>query len=1027
MKLRLICEKDTAAVHRGVHANMELAAELQAAADAKRLEKQRKEKEKKLRKQLAKGELSEAAAERLMQSSSGAKMTDIYASSKLDLELSPTHTFVKPNELQEVVLWLSGQMAKPRWIHAKNKGLISSVVLLCIRDMSWGDWQSASGIRDDDVEHQPAELAAAAGDSQAAAPSASNLTFLHKLPCRKLKHKRAAWNPWYKSLRPMDGPLLYLPKNAVLVDGSAVSGPAAGKRGRGDADTEGDAKDEGEEAEDGESGDRPQITDEISAKRLYSISLSVSEMAAHDFPLALPAGSSASTAATASSSRHATQSPLAEAARAALPPGRIAGVSAEISSRCTLSVPAGHILTRTAHMDLHAAFPDSCPCPVLAAHPMVEAADSFRAGGGRSSSSAAAGAGAALRSSAATDDDSDDSDAEDEAAPPYDFPGPRVIALDCEMCKAEGCSAQLARATAIDATVEGRGGEPVYDEVVIPQTKITDYLTQYSGITPDDISRATVSIGDVQDSLADILDGTASSSGAASSASSSSGNSSKLHAHRQQQLRPAVLVGHSLDNDLRSLRLIHTRVVDTSLALPHPAGLPYRFALRNLTQQHLGRAIQTNHGGSGHDSAEDATAALHLVQMLVEEGEGDGDEDVTAAAASAVDAAGAELERDGKSPVAAADGKQHSSKRQKTEDGISATPSAPPPPPPPPSSSSFTAAVAVPAFVSYLTRPPREHLLPPAPASDDDGPASNRHDGGGGRTPTSAASANKTNSSRGIAGSIAALLNPSSNASASQADATASGPATRPAASQQAMLDRRSGRALPPRARSIFLLPDMSDKAKIASLAMIGSPGFIAEHLAGSADAFHSCSRSSDPRRDAGDARRLTDMIVATVKKTADARREGRCKPGALALIVAETYAPRIVPPHTDAAVAPPSSVDLRTLDSIVGGMCASLPPGTAVVLCSQGKDWRFGGGQRVRGGAAASSSGGAGADGRMSEAANAAATDAQYGVCWLHVVNATSSSAQHAQAAAAANGTAAGTTGGGSQAKQAQKQKFPE
>jgi RNA exonuclease 1 len=43
-----------------------------------------------------------------------------------------------------------------------------------------------------------------------------------------------------------------------------------------------------------------------------------------------------------------------------------------------------------------------------------------------------------------------------------------------------------------------------------------------------------------------------------------------------------ILIGHSLDNDLRALRLVHRRVVDTCALFPHPRGPPFRRALRDL-------------------------------------------------------------------------------------------------------------------------------------------------------------------------------------------------------------------------------------------------------------------------------------------------------------------------------------------------------------------------------------------------------------------------------------------------------------
>ncbi len=48
-----------------------------------------------------------------------------------------------------------------------------------------------------------------------------------------------------------------------------------------------------------------------------------------------------------------------------------------------------------------------------------------------------------------------------------------------------------------------------------------------------------------------------------------------------------ILVGHSLDNDLRCLRVVHHRVADTSLLFPHTRGPPLKRALRELAQTYL--------------------------------------------------------------------------------------------------------------------------------------------------------------------------------------------------------------------------------------------------------------------------------------------------------------------------------------------------------------------------------------------------------------------------------------------------------
>jgi hypothetical protein len=76
------------------------------------------------------------------------------------------------------------------------------------------------------------------------------------------------------------------------------------------------------------------------------------------------------------------------------------------------------------------------------------------------------------------------------------------------------------------------------------------------------------------------------------------------------------LIGHSIDNDLNVVRLVHPTVVDTIFLFPHPRGLPFRLALRNLSSQYLDHTIQTG-GAAGHDSLEDARATGDLVRFKI--------------------------------------------------------------------------------------------------------------------------------------------------------------------------------------------------------------------------------------------------------------------------------------------------------------------------------------------------------------------------------------------------------------------------
>jgi RNA exonuclease 1 len=72
-----------------------------------------------------------------------------------------------------------------------------------------------------------------------------------------------------------------------------------------------------------------------------------------------------------------------------------------------------------------------------------------------------------------------------------------------------------------------------------------------------------------------------------------------------------ILIGHSLNSDLLALKLIHSKVVDTSIVFPHPRGLPYRRALRTLAADILRKIIQEN--VEGHDSFEDSAVCMELM------------------------------------------------------------------------------------------------------------------------------------------------------------------------------------------------------------------------------------------------------------------------------------------------------------------------------------------------------------------------------------------------------------------------------
>lgn len=54
--------------------------------------------------------------------------------------------------------------------------------------------------------------------------------------------------------------------------------------------------------------------------------------------------------------------------------------------------------------------------------------------------------------------------------------------------------------------------------------------------------------------------------------------------------RDSILVGHSLENDLHALKIIHKKIVDTSVLFPKKNG--FKFSLKTLAFNYLKKVIQ---------------------------------------------------------------------------------------------------------------------------------------------------------------------------------------------------------------------------------------------------------------------------------------------------------------------------------------------------------------------------------------------------------------------------------------------------
>lgn len=167
----------------------------------------------------------------------------------------------------------------------------------------------------------------------------------------------------------------------------------------------------------------------------------------------------------------------------------------------------------------------------------------------------------------------------------------KAIVIDCEMIETTVCTSELAYITAIDFL----SGEVLINSYVAPTAPVTNWLTPVSGMTPEGMDAA-------------ITEGKAFQS-----------NSDARRALRKFLDHDTVLIGHALHHDLRTLSLIHGRIVDTSLltaeaAFPNLASrttFPRVWGLKALAKEMLGIEIQASR--SGHNSLEDALATREIL------------------------------------------------------------------------------------------------------------------------------------------------------------------------------------------------------------------------------------------------------------------------------------------------------------------------------------------------------------------------------------------------------------------------------
>ncbi|KAG0370002.1 RNA exonuclease 3 [Mortierella sp. AD032] len=154
-----------------------------------------------------------------------------------------------------------------------------------------------------------------------------------------------------------------------------------------------------------------------------------------------------------------------------------------------------------------------------------------------------------------------------------------VVAMDCEMCYTTG-GFELIRISVVDKL-----GKIIMDELVKPGHPVLDLNSRFSGITS--LEDAQLDLEQARRKFLELIN------------------------------RDTIIVGQSLENDFKVLRLVHTRVIDTAMLYPHPqAYLNYRYSLQKLAKMHLSINIQESE--TGHDSFEDAKTCLDLVRIKME-------------------------------------------------------------------------------------------------------------------------------------------------------------------------------------------------------------------------------------------------------------------------------------------------------------------------------------------------------------------------------------------------------------------------
>uniref|UniRef100_A0A803KY21 Exonuclease domain-containing protein n=1 Tax=Chenopodium quinoa TaxID=63459 RepID=A0A803KY21_CHEQI len=185
-----------------------------------------------------------------------------------------------------------------------------------------------------------------------------------------------------------------------------------------------------------------------------------------------------------------------------------------------------------------------------------------------------------------------------------------LLAVDCEMVLCEDGTEALVKICVVDQDLEVK-----LHEFVNPLKAVADYRTQITGVSPEDLDGITCFLADIQKKLKKLL------------------------------YQGAILVGHSLSNDLKALKVDHARIIDTSFVFKlgdestkrRPSlndlckacmlSVAIKAQLSNLFDSFCSKlswqfvlGFELRKKGAPHNCVDDACAAMKLVLAKIKDG-----------------------------------------------------------------------------------------------------------------------------------------------------------------------------------------------------------------------------------------------------------------------------------------------------------------------------------------------------------------------------------------------------------------------